>query len=468
MEYEWDKDENETENIYHRSFVNQQDTQYTQQSFTEDTEPKKPKKKKSKTPLIAILCAIILGAAAGGTYYLISTLSQKQPEPENPVIELPTEPEVISNPIADVTEPDDPEVNKYSLDVSDLVDATMPSLVAITNISVKEVQDIFGMWGFGGNGHSLQQEETSRGTGVIIEQSSKEILIVTNAHVVAGAETLTVSFVDNNASNAIVKGYDESIDIAVIAVNINDIPAETLQVIKKASFGKSADIKIGQQVVAIGNALGYGQSVTTGIISAVDRTLSTSSAKLIQTDAAINPGNSGGALFNMQCEIIGINNSKLVDSNVEGMGFAIPSDIVKPLIDTLLDRAKREKVPAEKSSYLGIYNQTLDAETAAMYGLPAGVYITEVIEGSPADKAGIPAHSVLIKFDGISITTGEQLKEYLQYYAAGETVNVVVMEYENGAYVEKTYSVTLEHAESGEEPNIQNNILQQLPFGFDD
>ncbi|MBQ0026304.1 MAG: trypsin-like peptidase domain-containing protein [Lachnospiraceae bacterium] len=446
MEYEWDKDENETDNIYHRSFVNQEDAQYTQQSFTEDVKTEAPKKKKSKGPLIAILCAIILGVAAGATYYLISTLSKKQPQLENPVVELPTEAEEITNPIADITVPDDSEENKYSLDVSDLVEATMPSLVSITNISVKEVQDIFGMWGFGGSGQPIKKEETSAGTGVIIEQNSEEILIVTNAHVIAGAETLTVSFVDNNASNAVVKGYDESIDIAVIAVNMQDIPAETIQVIKKASFGKSSDIKIGQQVVAIGNALGYGQSVTTGIISAVDRTLSTSSAKLIQTDAAINPGNSGGALFNMQCEIIGINNSKLVDSNVEGMGFAIPSDIVEPLIDTLLNRAQREKVPEDQAAYLGIYHQTLDANTAAMYGLPAGVYITEIVEDSPMEKAGVPAHSVITKFDGVSIMTSEQLVDCMQYYAAGETVDITVMEYKDGAYVEKTYSVTLAHA----------------------
>ena len=322
----------------------------------------------------------------------------------------------------------------------------MPSLVAITNVSVKEVQNY---WGFGWYSQPQQQEETSTGTGIIIGQNDDELLIVTNNHVVSGAAELSVLFsVDEGkdgatAVEAKLKGSDATKDVAVIAVQLSDIPSDTMSEIKAASIGDSSQVQVGDEVAAIGNALGYGQSVTSGWISALDRTIDDSESALIQTDAAINPGNSGGALLNMKGQVIGINEAKLSSNYVEGMGYAIPISDVEGIIGDLQNLKTRSAVAEEKMGYLGITCQDVSSEIAQQYDMPEGVYLKSVVAGCAADKAGLKKGDILTKFDGVSVTGYDALRQRLQYYEAGETVEVTVQSPQNGEYVEKTVSLTL-------------------------
>lgn len=322
------------------------------------------------------------------------------------------------------------------LGVTQIVEETMPSVVAITIKSIQEYDD----WFFG---QPYQYEAEGSGSGIIIGENDSELLIVTNNHVVEGADSVTVAFIDGEAYEAKVKGTDADNDVAVIEVNLSDLKKETQDAIKIAKIGDSDSLKVGEQVVAIGNALGYGQSVTTGIVSAKDRSNSTNQTPLIQTDAAINPGNSGGALINMSGEIVGINSSKYADTSVEGMGYAIPIKAVETIIGDLSEREIRDKVDADKVGYLGVETQTVDSNTSTYYGLPAGAFINNVTPDSPASKAGLKAKSVIVKFDGTTVSSAEALIEMLQYYEAGETVDVVCKVLEGEEYVDKTYSVTL-------------------------
>ncbi|UWP60346.1 S1C family serine protease [Ruminococcus gauvreauii] len=330
-----------------------------------------------------------------------------------------------------------------SMDVSEIASNVMPSVVAITNKSVQEVQDYFGMFGTGGGIQT--QEVESRGSGIIIGQNDSELLIATNNHVVDSADTLSVCFVDNSVYSASVKGTDADNDLAVIAVPLDQISGDTMSQIKVAAIGDSDSLSVGEQVVAIGNALGYGQSVTTGIVSALDRKIddNENSPALIQTDAAINPGNSGGALVNMNGELIGINSAKFASTEVEGMGYAIPTATASPIIQELMNQQTREKVSAENNSYLGISGQDVDSETSAAYNIPTGVYVSSVTAESPAGLAGIRQGMVITGFDGKSISGIEELKHTLQYYAAGETVDLTVQVNDSGTYEEQTISVTL-------------------------
>ena len=314
-----------------------------------------------------------------------------------------------------------------------------------------------------------EQEVESQGSGIIIGQNDEELLIVSNNHVVEGAEILSACFIDNQAYEASVKGTDADNDLAVIAVKLSDISEDTMSQIKVAQMGDSDALKVGEQVVAIGNALGYGQSVTTGIVSAVDRQVGSSDSEngFIQTDAAINPGNSGGALLNMNGEVIGINSAKLASTEVEGMGYAIPISYASPIIEDLMNRVTRAKVSEDQASSLGISGQTVDSTIAQTYGIPQGVYVGEVKEGGAAEKAGIVTGSVITKFDGISVKTIDELKNQLTYYAAGETVEIIVKVADNGQYVEKTLTITLDHAQttansqSGrQQGNMQNSIIK--------
>ena len=324
--------------------------------------------------------------------------------------------------------------NTGSLDVSDIAAAAMPSIVSITNKSVQEVQNYFSQFGYGG--YPQTQETESQGSGIIIGKNDTELLIVTNNHVVENADTLSACFIDNNVLEAKVKGTDADNDLAVIAVPLDSISDETMSAIAVANIGDSDSLKVGEQVVAIGNALGYGQSVTTGIASAVNRTLSGSSseagtddsnaATYIQTDAAINPGNSGGALLNMNGEVIGINSAKLASTEVEGMGYAIPMSRASDIIENLMNKTTREKVAEGEQGSLGIKGADVTSEAEEIYGLPKGVYISDVTQGSAAEKAGITPGSVLTKFDGESVTAISQLQNLLQYYKAGETVEVTL------------------------------------------
>ena len=363
--------------------------------------------------------------------------------------------------------------NTGSLDVSDITTSAMPSIVAITNKSVQEVQDYFSQFGFGGQGQTQTQETESQGSGIIIGKNDSELLIVTNNHVVEGADTLSVCFIDNNAYEANVKGTDAENDLAVIAVPLDSISDDTMSQIAVASIGDSDSLKVGEQVVAIGNALGYGQSVTTGIVSAVNRTLSSdssdtqdseasssdsSSSTYIQTDAAINPGNSGGALLNMNGEVIGINSAKLASTEVEGMGYAIPISRVSNIIDNLMNQTTRTKVDSDKQGTIGIKGINVTSDVQDKYGLPEGIYVSEVTSDSAADKAGITSGSVITKFDGKSVTDIESLQDLLQYYEAGETVDVTLEVPDGDSYKEKTVSITLgTKSDTASDSNNQTN-----------
>lgn len=345
--------------------------------------------------------------------------------------------------------------------VAAVAQASMPSVVAITTVSVQEIPSFFGY-------SSRQYKSASTGSGIIVGDNDDELLIATNNHVVDGATTLSVCFIGDDVANAEtetvnagdngdlnvedavsakIKGTDADNDLAVVAVKKSDIPEDTLNQIKIAQIGSSDDLAVGQQVVAIGNALGYGQSVTSGWISALNRTISTddgtNSTGLIQTDAAINPGNSGGALLNMKGELIGINSAKYADSAVEGMGYAIPISKAKPILEELMNRETREKVDSSKKGYLGVSLASLTTEAIEMYNMPTGAFVRNVENDSPAQEAGICKGDIIVKFDGQKVSDGDDLLDKLQYYKSGEKIEAVIARATNGEYEENTVELTL-------------------------
>ena len=345
--------------------------------------------------------------------------------------------------------------------VAAVAQASMPSVVAITTVSVQEIPSFFGY-------SSRQYKSASTGSGIIVGDNDDELLIATNNHVVDGATTLSVCFIGDDVANAEtetvnagdngdlnvedavsakIKGTDADNDLAVVAVKKSDIPEDTLNQIKIAQIGSSDDLAVGQQVVAIGNALGYGQSVTSGWISALNRTISTddgmNSTGLIQTDAAINPGNSGGALLNMKGELIGINSAKYADSAVEGMGYAIPISKAKPILEELMNRETREKVDSSKKGYLGVSLANLTTEAIEMYNMPTGAFVRNVEDDSPAQEAGICKGDIIVKFDGQKVSDGDDLLDKLQYYKSGEKIEAVIARATNGEYEENTIGLTL-------------------------
>lgn len=335
--------------------------------------------------------------------------------------------------------------------VSDVAAEMMPAVVSITNKSVQEVMDLFGMYGMygfgrGGNGRTYTYESESCGSGIIIGQSDEELLICTNNHVVEDATELTVGFVDDEVYEAVVKGTDASKDLAVVAVKLDDISDDTMSQIKVAQIGDSDELLVGQQVVAIGNALGYGQSVTTGIVSALNRTIALDNynTELIQTDAAINPGNSGGPLLDMNGHVIGINSAKASANGVEGMGYAIPISSAKTILEDLMNKKTRTaEVSEEDSSFVGISGEGVSDEMSELYGIPKGIYVTDVQADSPADNAGLKTGDVITKFDGSSVTSMAELRGMLAYYAAGEDVDITISRQDDGVYVEDKVTVTL-------------------------
>lgn len=345
--------------------------------------------------------------------------------------------------------------------VAAVAQASMPSVVAITTVSVQEIPSFFGY-------SSHQYKSASTGSGIIVGDNDDELLIATNNHVVDGATTLSVCFIGDDVANAEtetvnagdngdlnvedavsakIKGTDADNDLAVVAVKKSDIPEDTLNQIKIAQIGSSDDLAVGQQVVATGNALGYGQSVTSGWISALNRTISTddgtNSTGLIQTDAAINPGNSGGALLNMKGELIGINSAKYADSAVEGMGYAIPISKAKPILEELMNRETREKVDSSKKGYLGVSLANLTTEAIEMYNMPTGAFVRSVEDDSPAQEAGICKGDIIVKFDGQKVSDGDDLLDKLQYYKSGEKIEAVIARATNGEYEENTIELTL-------------------------
>lgn len=331
-----------------------------------------------------------------------------------------------------------PLSSKGSLDVSDVAESVMPSIVSITNKSVQEVRSFFG-------GGIHEYESVSAGSGIIIGENDDELLLVTNNHVVEGAKEISVGFIDDEVYEAVVKGTDPENDLAVIAVKLSDIKDSTMDKIVIATMGDSDALEIGEQVVAIGNALGYGQSVTTGIVSALDREVEIDNltSKLIQTDAAINPGNSGGALLNMRGEVIGINSAKFASAQVEGMGYAIPISTATPIIEELMNRRTREVVDKKDASYLGISGVSVTNEVSKTYNIPTGVYISEVEKNGPADKGGIKEGDVIKKFDGVTVSSINDIKEQLNYYKAGEKIKILVKRPDGSEYKDVTVEVTL-------------------------
>lgn len=449
-------------------------------------EPKKPHGKNNKNAAkwakkigAVALSAVLFGGVAGGvftgvTYATGATAKAQATQTESDSSQQTTTTKLQTATASTSTAS---STSSGSMDVTSIVQSAMPSIVAITNKSVQEVQNYFSMFSRGGG--TQEQEVESQGSGIIIGQNDSELLIATNNHVVEGADTLSVCFVDDNACEATVKGTDSDNDLAVIAVKLSDISDDTMSKIKIAEIGDSNQLQVGEQVVAIGNALGYGQSVTTGIVSAVNRQLEDSNSEngFIQTDAAINPGNSGGALLNMQGQVIGINSAKLASTEVEGMGYAIPVSTASPIFEDLMNRQTRTKVSSDQAAALGIKGQTVDSSIAEAYGIPQGVYVAEIEQGSAAEKAGITAGSVITKFDDTTIESMDDLKSRLEYYAAGETVDLVVKIADNGSYVEKTLTITLDKADtstttqdgqqgqtqpgaSGQDGNLQGSILK--------
>lgn len=392
--------------------------------------PKAPKPKKGYAKKVALVvgAAVLFGAVGGvtmqGTSYLTGKLLGKNTK--STVGKTKT----VSN--AKLTT----STSTVTSDVSDIVENTLPSIVSITNMSVQEVQNFFG-------GIS-QQESESAGSGIIISQNDSELLVVTNNHVVEGSDTLTVTFNDGNSVEAQIKGTDSARDLAVVAVPLDKISDDTMNAIKVATLGDSDSLKVGEPAIAIGNALGYGQSVTTGIVSATGRTIDGFDGEYIQTDAAINPGNSGGALLNANGEVIGINSAKINSSAVEGMGFAIPISDASDVIQNLMNKETRSKVSDEERGYLGIKGYDVSEEGAQMYNMPTGVYVKEVMSGGGSEKAGLTKGSIITGFEGSSISGMSSLQEQLQYYKAGEEVTLTVqIPDKNGEYTEKDIKVTL-------------------------
>ncbi len=401
--------------------------------FDEHKEPPKKKREKRKPPKwFSIAClGIAFGVIASAAFQtsnivagkLLGTSSQAKTTKQ-------TSP--VSNTQLTRTS------STVTSDVSDIVESAMPSVVSITNMTVQQVQSFFG--------GMQQQESTSAGSGIIISQNDSELLIVTNNHVVEGSDTLTVSFIDGESVEANIKGTDATKDLAVVAVPLDSIKDSTMDEIAIASFGDSDALSVGEPAIAIGNALGYGQSVTTGIVSAVDRDLEMEGfdSKLIQTDAAINPGNSGGALLNANGEVIGINTVKVNANAVEGMGYAIPISDASEVINTLMNKETRSKVSEEEKGYIGIEGVDVTSDSAQMYSMPTGVYISKVVSGGGADKAGLTKGTIITAIDGSTVDGMSALQEQLQYYKAGEEAELTVMVPDQGGeYKEERVTVTL-------------------------
>ena len=388
------------------------------------------------------LSAVLFGGVAAGSYQGVNALFGTSTQ---------TEAQATTSTKSSLLKTTSSTTSKGTMDVTDIVKSAMPSIVSITSKSVQEVENYFGM--FGGRNSIQQQEVESAGSGIIIGKNDSELLIATNNHVIDGAETVSVSFVDNETYEATIKGTDSDKDLAVVAVPLSSISSDTMSKISVATIGDSSKLEVGEQVVAIGNALGYGQSVTTGIVSATNRTLDSEDSSeasydgisLIQTDAAINPGNSGGALLNMKGEVIGINSAKLASTEVEGIGYAIAISDVTDTLESLMNEETRDKV--DNHGVLGITVQSVDSEVSEAYGVPEGVLVRDVTEGGAADEAGIEAKSIITKFAGKVVTTKEQLVDFLSYYEPGEDVELTIEVPDGKEYKEETVTVTLGKSE---------------------
>ena len=416
--------------------------QYSQQP-QQDPRPQKEKKPRKKMPKAVAVTglALLFGVVSSATFLTSNIIGEK-------ILGLDDSSRNTSSSTKSVNS--NASLSQTSSvvtsDVSDIVDRVMPSIVSITNMSVEEVRSFFG--------GVTEQTSESAGTGIIISQNDSELLIVTNNHVVEGSNTLTVTFEDETSVEANIKGTNAEYDVAVIAVPLESIPDETMDVISVATLGDSTALKVGEPAIAIGNALGYGQSVTTGVISALNRSVSEtdsqtgqtveSSAKLIQTDAAINPGNSGGALVNASGEVIGINSSKLIGETVEGVGYAIPISDVSDLIQELMNQETKTKVDEADQGVIGITGMDVPAEYSEQLNMPNGVYVTEVSPNGGAAAAGMTRGCIITAINCTSVDSMSALQEQLQYYAKGETVTLTIqVPQTNGEYAEQSVEVTL-------------------------
>ena len=340
--------------------------------------------------------------------------------------------------------PEAPAVPAPATDVSQVVGEAMPAVVAVASTAVYQMPDFGFGWFFGGGSQSY--EVPSSGSGIIIGENDTELLIVTNNHVVQDTVSLKITFVDDAAVDAAVKGTDTDTDLAVISVPLDQIPQETKEKIAVARLGDSDGLKVGQGVIAIGNALGYGQSVTVGYVSALNREIKTSDGNtrvLLQTDAAINPGNSGGALLNMKGEVIGINAAKYSSTEVEGIGYAIPVSGVQDILDELMNRKTRSEVAEEKRGYLGIQGTTVDEDAAAAFGMPKGVYVYKILKDGAAADSQLREKDIITKLDGMTVKSMQELQKFLKGYETGETIELLVQRQEDGQYKEIQIPVTL-------------------------
>lgn len=408
--------------------------------YYETPRPKKEKKAGKVIAIILGICVVVGGSAVGGFYIGNNILSQDVSEasiseaaPE-PIKEVTLQEPQVSESGIESTQ----TVTAIVTDVTNVVDEVMPSVVSITNTSV--ITQSF--WG-----QQFQSENQSSGSGIIVGENDKELLVVTNNHVISDSTELKVQFIDGSIADAKVKGTDANMDLAVIAIPLDSLSQETISNISIAVLGDSESLKVGEPAIAIGNALGYGQSVTTGVISALNRQIAMSedgstTGTLIQTDAAINPGNSGGALLNVRGEVVGINSNKIGGSTIEGMGYAIPISNAKPIIEELMNRETKDKVDAAKKGYLGISGLNVTTDVSTMYGMPEGVYVAQVYNGG-AYEAGILKGDIITAFDGSSVRTMEDLQGYLEYYEAGESVMVTIQRLSADGYVEQQLLVTL-------------------------
>lgn len=435
-------------------------------------EPQKPKKKKEKGMGqrfgIVVAFAVIFGLVAGVVFQGVNYISDMYLTDSSTLnTQVGTTGTVNQDSVTASAGSTSGDNGNQAGSVASVAESAMPAVVAITSVSIQEIPSFFGSFGFGNYGVQ-EYSSTGSGSGIIVGENNDELLIATNNHVVEGATTLSVCFIgkdvvnaeeetqnlasgngDINVEDAVsakIKGTDSTNDLAVVAVQKSDIPEDTMEQIKIAQIGDSDQLVVGEQVVAIGNALGYGQSVTSGWVSALNRsvTLDTgTTADLIQTDAAINPGNSGGALLNMNGELIGINSAKYASNTIEGMGYAIPISKAKPILEELMNRTTRDKVDESDAAYLGITTADLTSEAIQMYNMPAGAFVTDVDPGQAADKAGIQKGDIIVKLDGQKVSDKSDLADKLSYYAAGETITVTVARADNGEYKEQDLEITL-------------------------
>ena len=445
----------QTQGTYYNAAGTQSDayrtvnTNRADRSYIPQEPVKKPKKSGGfmKKAIAVVALGIFFGVSAGLSLYFVNFLTgvgevKKEIEESKELTESVKEIEMqeqtpVSESGIDMTSTQ--TITTVVTDVTEVVENVMPAVVSITNIYTETTS----FWG-----QRYSSEAQSSGSGIIVKENEEELLIVTNYHVVQDADTLKVQFINDTVADAQVKGADSNMDLAVIAVKLDSLDEETKNAICMAKLGDSDALKVGEPAIAIGNALGYGQSVTTGVISALDRQIEISedgskTGNLIQTDAAINPGNSGGALLNVKGEVIGINSNKIGGSAIEGMGYAIPISSAEPIIEALMLKETKDKVAEERKGYLGISGINVTTDVANMYGMPLGVYVTQVYDGTAAAQAGMLNGDIIIGFEGSTVGSMEDLQGYLEYYEIGESVEVTIMRADGGSYMEQTLTIVL-------------------------